>query len=135
MHTEPDPAVAVTTPPQVLLRPFGVATTKPEGSESANATPVRPSEVFELLMLKVSEVLPFSKMLAAPKAFAMVGAVATISVAVLLVVPVPPLVELTAPVVLFTFPDSVPVMSTTIVQVVLGVALLPAGLLIPLPSA
>jgi hypothetical protein len=28
--TEPDPAVAVTVPPHVLLKPFGVETTRPE---------------------------------------------------------------------------------------------------------
>src|SRR5205085_2556118 len=49
----------------------------------------------------------------------------TINVAVLLVAPVPPLVELTAPVVLVTVPDCVPVTFTTIVQVAPGVAMLP----------
>src|SRR5437879_9867368 len=55
----------------------------------------------------------------------MLGGLATISVAVLLVAPVPPLVELTAPVVLVTVPDCVPVTFTTIVHVLPGVAMLP----------
>src|SRR5437588_10901344 len=55
----------------------------------------------------------------------MLGARATLSVAVLLVAPVPPVVELTAPVVLVTVPDCVPVTFTTIVQVAPGVAILP----------
>ena len=50
-------------------------------------------------MLKVSDVLALIKMLAAPKALVMVGAVATVRFAVA-VLPVPPLVEVTAPVVL-----------------------------------
>ena len=36
----PDPATAVAVPPQVLVKPLGVATTKPVGSVSVNATPV-----------------------------------------------------------------------------------------------
>src|SRR5437763_1876549 len=55
----------------------------------------------------------------------MLGARATLSVAVLLVAPVPPLVELTAPVVLLTVPDCVPVTFTIIVHVAPGVAMLP----------
>src|SRR5947209_6341134 len=76
-------------------------------------------------MVKVSEVAPFSGMLAAPNAFVMVGGETTIKLAVLLVAPVPPLVELTAPVVFDTLPDCVPVTLTTIVQVAPGVAMAP----------
>src|SRR5436305_3173201 len=121
----PEPAAAVEVPPQLLARPLGVATTSPAGRESVNATPVRASDVLGLLMLRVNEVLAFSRMLAAPKPLVIVGGVATLSVAVLLVAPVPPLVELTAPVVLVTVPDCVPVTFTTIVHVLPGVAMLP----------
>src|SRR5579872_4618638 len=38
----PDPATAVAVPLQVLLRLFGVATTRPAGNVSVTATPVRP---------------------------------------------------------------------------------------------
>jgi len=123
--TEPDPAVPMTVPPQVLLRPLGVATTSPAGSASVNATPVSASVVLGLLIWKVSDVVAFAWMLAAPNALVMVGALATVSVAVLLVAPIPPFVELTAPVVFDTVPDCVPVTFTTIVHVVPGVAILP----------
>src|ERR1043165_6639170 len=76
-------------------------------------------------MVKVSEVVPAFGICAAPKTFAMVGGAMTAKVAVLLVAPVPPLVELTAPVVLETLPACVPVTITTIVQVAPGVAMLP----------
>src|SRR5436305_11197955 len=122
---EPEPAAAVEVPPQLLVRPLGVATTSPAGRESVNATPVRASDVLGLLMLRANEVLAFSRMLAAPKPLVIVGGVATLSVAVLLVAPVPPLVELTAPVVLVTVPDCVPVTFATIVHVLPGVAMLP----------
>src|SRR6185437_2792889 len=96
---EPEPAAAVVVPPQVLLSPFGVATTRPAGSVSLKATPVSARLVFGLAMLKVSEVLAFSRMLAAPKAFVIVGGWPTVRLA-LAVLPVPPLVEVTLPVVL-----------------------------------
>src|SRR5215471_8995394 len=48
----PDPAVAVAVPPQVLLKPLGVATARPDGKLSVNATPVRPP-LLGLLMVKV----------------------------------------------------------------------------------
>src|SRR5580658_7768615 len=37
---EPEPAVAVTVPPQVLVKAFGVETTIPAGKVSVKATPV-----------------------------------------------------------------------------------------------
>src|SRR5262249_21249531 len=96
--TVPEPAVAVAVPPQVLLRPFGVATTRPAGRLSVNANPVRPMLLFGLVMLMVSDVVPFSGILAAPNCLVTVCGATTVSVAVLLVAPVPPFVELTAPV-------------------------------------
>src|SRR5437762_3538910 len=75
--TLPEPATAVAVPPQVLLNPFGVDTTRPAGRLSVKATPLSVTFVFGLVMLNVSEVVPFSGMLAAPKALVMLGAVAT----------------------------------------------------------
>ena len=49
---EPDPAAAVTVPLQVVASPFGVATCKPAGSVSLNATPVSASDVFGLLSVE-----------------------------------------------------------------------------------
>jgi hypothetical protein len=37
--TDEEPAVAVAVPPQLLVRPLGVATTRPGGKESVKATP------------------------------------------------------------------------------------------------
>ena len=94
--TEDDPAVAVAVPPQVLLRLGVDATTRPAGKLSVNAKPVSASPVFGLLMLKLSVVVPFSGMLDAPKDFVILGGLATVRLA-LAVFPVPPLVEVTLP--------------------------------------
>jgi len=95
---EPDPAAAVTVPVQVVTSPFGVATCKPAGSVSLKAMPVSARFELGLLSVKVTEVVEFSRMLAAPKALVMVGGAATDRFAEA-VLPVPPLVEVTLPVV------------------------------------
>jgi len=123
--TEPEPAVAVAVPPQVLLR-FGVeATISPAGRLSVNDNPVSETLLLGLVMLMVNNVVPFNGIFVGANVLVTVAGEATINVAVLLVAPVPPLVELTAPVVLVTVPDCVPVTFTTIVQVAPGVAMLP----------
>ena len=93
-----DPTTAVAVPPQVLFNAFGVAITRPAGRLSVKAMPVSAMPVFGFVMLKVSEVEPFNGMLAAPKALVIVGGVATVRLADA-VLPVPPLVEVTLPVV------------------------------------
>src|SRR6185503_11817355 len=108
---EPEPAVAVTVPLQVLLNPFGVATTKPAGRLSVKATPLSATPVFGLVIVKVSVVTPFSGMVAAPNCFAMDGGETTVKLAVA-VLPVPPLVEVTFPVVLVYCPAAAPVTVT-----------------------
>src|SRR5882757_9445802 len=122
--TEPDPATAVAVPPQVLFNALGVATTRPAGRLSVNAIPFSVKLVFGLLMVKVSEVVPFSGMIAAPNALVIEGGVATVKFAEA-VLPVPPLVELTAPDVLVYCPDAVAVTFTTRVQLVLTAMLPP----------
>jgi hypothetical protein len=97
--TEDESATAVSRPPQVVLRLLGVATTTPAGKLSVKATPVRDALVFGLVMLKVSEVAPFRGIVAAPKTLVMVGGLATVRFADP-VLPVPPFVEDTDPVVL-----------------------------------
>jgi hypothetical protein len=73
--TAPDPAVAVIVPPpQLPLSPFGVETTRPAGSASAKPTPVNVVARLGLSMVKLSEVDPFSGMLAAPKDLEIFGA-------------------------------------------------------------
>src|SRR5215510_7295685 len=124
--TELAPPVAVAVPPHVLFK-FGVeATTRPAGRLSVNANPVSVTLLFGLLMLMVSKVVPFNGIFVGANVLVTLGGLATVRVAVLLVAPVPPLVELTAPVVLGRLlPDCVPVTFTTIVQLVPGVAMLP----------
>src|SRR6266481_9928985 len=109
--TEPEPATAVAVPPQVLLRLLGVATTSPAGRMSVKAIPLSATVVFGLLMVKVSDVAPFSGIWAAPNALLMVGGLATVRLEVA-VLPVPPLVELTLPVVLMYWPETAPVTAT-----------------------
>src|SRR5262249_30723923 len=109
--TVPDPPTAVAVPPQVLVRLGVEATTRPAGRLSVKATPFSVTFVFALVMLNVSEVVPFNGMLAAPKALVMLGGLATVRFAVA-VLPVPPLVEVTAPVVLVYWPDAAPVTVT-----------------------
>jgi hypothetical protein len=109
--TEDDPATAVAVPPQVLVRLGGVATTRPAGKLSVNAIPVRVNAAFGFWMLKLRLVVPFSRMLAAPKALAITSGLPTVRLAVA-VLPVPPLVEVTLPVVLVYWPETAPVTVT-----------------------
>ena len=102
--TLPAPATAVTVPPHVLANPFGVATTSPAGSVSVKPTPPSVIPGFGLVSVNVSVVVPFTTMLATPKALAIVGGAAVGGVTTtrnaVAVPPVPPSVEVTALVVL-----------------------------------
>src|SRR5216684_7167819 len=127
----PEPATAVVVPPQVLVSALGVATARPAGRVSVKATPVSGIVLAAgLVMVKVSEVEPFSGMAAAPNALVMVGGVATLRFAVA-VLPVPPLVEVTLPVVLTKFPEAVAVMLTVRVQVLLAAIVPPVSEMLP----
>ena len=108
--TEPEPATAVTAPPQLLVRPLGVETTRPAGRVSVNASPVS-VRLLGLLMVMVNEVDAPDGIVEAPNAFEIVGGLATVRLAVA-VLPVPPLVELTLPVVLTYWPEAAPVTVT-----------------------
>src|SRR5882724_7952981 len=102
--TDPEPATAVAVPPHVLLNPFGVVTTKPGGRLSVKATPVSAMVLATgLVMVKLKLVEPFNETVAKPNDFVMVGGVATVTLADA-VLPVPPFVEVTFPVVLFFTP-------------------------------
>jgi hypothetical protein len=129
---EPKPATAVVVPPQVLLAPFGVATSNPAGKLSVKAMPVR-LVVLGFVMVKVRLVLVFRLIWAAPNAFEIVGGASTIMLAEA-VLPVPPLVELTALVVLFFWPAVVPVTLTVTLHDALAATLPPLRLIDPLPA-
>src|SRR5262249_61318214 len=59
---EPEPPVAVTVPPQVLVTLGVDATTMPAGKLSVKAMPFRVTVGFGLLILNVSEGVPFKGM-------------------------------------------------------------------------
>jgi len=108
-ETVPEPATAVIVPPpQEPVRPFGVATTNPAGRLSVKASPVRVMLAAGLETVKLSDVDPFSGIVAAPNPFAIVGGNATVRFA-LAVLPVPPFVDVTALVVFVYWPDAAPV--------------------------
>lgn len=108
-ETLPDPAFAVAVPPQELVRPLGVATTRFAGKLSVNATPAAGSGLAAgLVMVMVRVLTPFGWMPAGLKPLAITGGPSTFSGAVLLVPPVPPSVEVMTPVVLFCVPAAVP---------------------------
>jgi hypothetical protein len=130
-----DPAVAVIVPPpQLPLKPLGVATTMPEGNVSVKPTPVSavPALVFDTV--KVNVVLPFNATLAAPNDFVMVGDPSTVTVAVLLVAPAPLWLEETAPVVLAWAPAVIPTTLTPNVHDPLEAIVAPARLRLPVPA-
>src|SRR5260370_26334094 len=66
----------IVPPPQLPVKPLGFATTRPAGNVSLKPTPVS-ADVFGLLIVKPSEVVPFNAMLAAPKILLMVGGAMT----------------------------------------------------------
>src|SRR6266700_2141129 len=131
--TDPEPATAVAVPPHVLDSPFGVATTKPAGRVSVKATPVNATLAFGFVMVKVREVEPFSGIVAAPNALVIVGGATTVMFADA-VLPVPPFVEVTLPVVLFFRPAVVPVTFAVSVHEVLTAIVPPVKLTLPEPA-
>src|ERR1700722_290881 len=123
-----DPAAAVIVPaPQEPANALGVDTTKPAGRLSVNAKPVSATAFATgLLIVKLSEVEPFNGSVAAPNVLVIAGGLATVTLAVA-VLPVPPFVELTAPVVFVKFPDAVPVTFTVRVQFPLAATVPPVS--------
>src|SRR5262249_14169721 len=101
MVPEPAVAVMVPPPPQEPLKPLGVETTKPAGSVSLKATPVRAVVVLLFWMVNCNDVLALGAMLAAPKALMITGGATTVMEAVDGVL-VPPSFELTSTVLFFT---------------------------------
>jgi hypothetical protein len=119
--------------PEVVT--FGVAATcRPAGNKSEKPTPVSAVPVFGFVIVNVSVVTPPTATGFGENAFAMLGAESTINVSVP-VFPVPPLVEVTLPVV-FTFePLVVAVTLTATVQVPLAATVPPEKLSNVLPAA
>jgi hypothetical protein len=127
-----EPATPVAVPPQVLADPFGVATTSPAGNVSVKPIPVSGADAFGLLRLIVSDVPPFSAIVAAPNTFAIVGGPSTVTDA-FEVFPAPTVVELTVTLLFFT-PLAAPVTFTLKVQDALAANVAPARLTLPDPA-
>src|SRR5882724_12367973 len=75
--TVPDPAAAEMFPPHELFNAGEAETIRPAGKVSEKAIPLKTTVLFGLLIVKVSEVEPFSGMLAAPNASVIVGGAVT----------------------------------------------------------
>ena len=110
-----DPATAVMVPPQLLSNPFGDATCSPAGRVSVKETPVKDCPALGLVTVKVSEVVWFRAIVAAPKACVTDGAPITVKAADA-GSPAPLSFEETALVVLTSDPAASPVTLTLKVQ-------------------
>jgi len=111
------PGVAFQVPLQVLPIPAGLATCNPDPGVklSLKLTPVKVTDAFGFVSVRLRVETPFSGMVVGEKLLPMAGGLTTRSVAVLLVVPAPPFVELMTLVVLVTTPEAVPV---TLIEIV-----------------
>src|SRR5262249_40779066 len=108
------PGLGANVPPQDAEAPGVVATCNPDGSESVNPPRVSVGVALGLFMVSVRWVLPQTGMGAAPTCWALTGGDGP-KTGALAVFPVPPLAEVTAPLVLFFTPPVVAVMFTTTV--------------------
>jgi hypothetical protein len=125
-------AVAVSVPPQTVAE--ALATVRPVGSVSVNATPVRATVLAAgLVIVNVSEVVAFSAMLLGLKTLAIDGG-ATKLIEAEAVPPVPPSVEVTLPVMLFCVPAAIPVTFTENVQEALAAIVPPLRLITFVPA-
>jgi hypothetical protein len=110
--------VIVRVPPH-CEDPALLGTVNPAGSVSVNATPFNATVEFGFVIVNDRVAVPFRGTLAAPNDFEIVGGATTVIEADA-VVPVPPLAEVTLPVVLFLTPAVVPVTVTLKVQLLLA---------------
>src|SRR5229473_892053 len=115
------PAAGVNVPPLHVLLAFGVAATcRPAGKVSLTATPLKAVPVLGLVMVKVRVEVPPTEVVVGEKALLILGGATTVSVTVLLLEPVPPSVEVTAPVVLDLVPAVLPVTFTLMLHELLS---------------
>src|SRR5437899_4925337 len=104
-------AVVVSVPPQTVDE--ALATVRPTGSVSVNATPFKATVLAAgFVIVKVSDVVAFIAIVDGLKALTIDGGATTVRLAVLLAAPVPPSVDVTAFVVLLFVPAVVPVTLT-----------------------
>jgi hypothetical protein len=125
-------AVVVRVPPQMVAE--ALATASPAGRLSVKATPVSATAFAAgLVIVNVNEVVEFSVIDAGLKALAITGGATTLMLAEA-VPPVPPSLEVTAPVTLFFSPADVPVTFTENVHELLAASLAPDKLIRLLPA-
>jgi hypothetical protein len=125
-------AVIVSVPPHVPIDEL--ATVSPVGRVSVNATPVRATAFAAgLVIVNVSELVPFNVVVVGLNAFAIDGGATTAMLAEA-VPPVPPLAEVTAPVVLFCVPAAVPLTFTLKVHEALAASDAPDKLTMLVPG-
>src|SRR6266852_3631543 len=106
------PAVGVNVPPLHVLLAFGVAATcRPPGKVSLTATPLKAVPVLGLVMVKVRVEVPPTEVVVGEKALLILGGATTVRPAEA-VLPVPPLLEVTLPLVLVYDPAVAPVTVT-----------------------
>ena len=130
---EVSPAVAVNVPPQLLVAPGVLATCMPVGNGSLTATPVSVVPLLGLVIVRVRVEVPPAGIDVGLKALVIVGAAMTVKVAEP-VPPVPPLVEVTARVVLVFEPPVVAVTLTDTAQLLLALIEPPVRLIDPSPA-
>jgi hypothetical protein len=104
--------VVVSVPPQIGVGPE-VTTSSPAGRISVTATPVSATVELGLSIVNVRVEVPPSGMLVGLNALLITGGATTVMLAIA-VLPVPPFVAVTAPVVLFFTPAVAPVTVTMI---------------------
>jgi hypothetical protein len=109
------PATGTNVPPQVSVALGGVLTIIPLGKVSVNPTPVNATVAFGLVIVKLIVTTPMIGDTDFENDLLMVGGATTVIEAMALV-PVPPLAELTLPVLLFFTPAVVPVTVTLNMQ-------------------
>jgi hypothetical protein len=120
-----DPPAAVIVPrPQLPVRPLGVETTRPAGRGSVNPTPLSVTVPLGLLMLNFRLVLVFNGIVAAPKTSARLSGAAMVRLAEA-ATPLPPCVEVTRLVVLFSTAAVAPVTFTVKLQLAAALRVAP----------
>src|SRR6185503_6729282 len=121
-------------PHPVVLAPGVAATAMPAGSGSVTATPFRAVPVLGLVIVNVSVLTPPTPMEVGEKALAMLGGDSTVRVSEP-VLPVPPFVDVTLPVVFAFAPLVVAVIATLTVQVPLAAMVPPEKVSVVFPAA
>jgi hypothetical protein len=125
----------IVPPPHDPVCPFGVATAIPAGSASVKPIPLSATAFGAgFVTVKLRLVFPFRAIVGAPNVLVIAGGATTVRLADP-VPPLPPSVDVTAPVVLFCTPAVVPVTFTVNVHPALAASVAPARLTLPAPGA